>query len=310
MPLAVIAIGRDETLVQYPSWASHIRNRTTITLDALEDGDMCRLWRWQALASTGDPPADAIAMAGGNPFFLEEILAMAGEDVGAAVPDTVQGVIAARLDLLPSDDKQLLQRASVVGRTFELETLGVLAAGGGPAGRVRALAERDLVSMAGPRTYQFKHALIRDVAYESIPRSEPARLHLRLARHLDDEGAGTQSIANHYATAAELGAQEVRTDAVDRLLDAAAEARGVYAYGLRCASPAARWRWRAPTGSGPSPTRRSATPSGWPSARTTPGLLPAGARARHRRRLRAGGDGPPALEVRRPADALGRRQAR
>jgi class 3 adenylate cyclase/tetratricopeptide (TPR) repeat protein len=229
VPLAVIAIGRDELLIQHPSWAAHIRNRTTITLEALDDGDMRRLAL--ALASTGDPPADAIVMAGGNPFFLEEILAMAGEDVGAAVPDTVQGVIAARLDLLPGDDKQLLQRASVVGRTFELETLGVLAAGGGPAGRVRALAERDLVSMAGPRTYQFKHALIRDVAYESIPRSERARLHLRLARHLDDEGAGTQSIANHYATAAELGAQEVRTDAVDRLLAAAAEARGVYAYG-------------------------------------------------------------------------------
>ena len=308
VPLAVIAIGRDELLVQYPSWASHIRNRTTITLDALEDGDMRRLalrpqhrrpaggrdrhGRRQSLLPGGDPGHGRRGRRGGRPGHG------AGGDRGSARPAAKrrQAAAPARLGRGPN------VRAGDAGSAGGRRRPGRPGAGAGRArpGQHGRPAHLPVQARADPR-----------VAYESIPRSERARLHLRLARHLDDEGAGTQSIANHYATAAELGAQEVRTDAVDRLLDAAAEARGVYAYGSAMRQSSRALALASADGER-ALAHEAVGDAQWMAERSDDawGSLPAGARARHRRRLRAGGDGPPALEVRRPADALGRRQAR
>jgi class 3 adenylate cyclase/tetratricopeptide (TPR) repeat protein len=228
VPLAVVCIGRDELLLNHPTWGSGARNETTITLEALEEEDMRRLAF--ALAQHGDPSAEVIAQAGGNPFFLEEILAMAGEGA-AMVPDTVQGVIAARLDMLPAAEKRLLQRAAVIGRAFDLDTLRALAGEEASAGELRELVTRDFVVQTGGTGHSFKHGLIRDVAYESIARAERARLHMALAGYLDGQGAGRQPVAYHYAAAAGLGLQEARAEAVERLLEAAAEAHSVYAHG-------------------------------------------------------------------------------
>lgn len=157
---------------------------------------------------------------------------MTGEG-GDRVPETVQEVIAARIDLLPADTKQVLQRAAVIGRRFTQPQLAAVA-GGPELGRtLRRLAERGLIHTEPGGGQAFKHALIRDVAYESIPRSERARLHLALARTLEaDPVVSRQALANHYATAAGLGADEARGDAVRLLLAAAADARAVYAHGL------------------------------------------------------------------------------
>jgi tetratricopeptide (TPR) repeat protein len=230
VPLTVICIGRDELLTAHPGWGSGARNETTITLESLGDGDMRRLAL--ALSSAADPPAEAVTLADGNPFFLEEILAMAGEGaVSGTVPDTVQGVIAARIDLLPPAEKRLLQRASVIGRSFDTAQLAALAPDDEPVGHLRELVARDFVVRTGGAGHSFKHALIRDVAYESLALSDRARLHLRLARHLEADGAGRQAVATHYAAAAGLGMHEVRGQAVARLLEAASEARSVYAHG-------------------------------------------------------------------------------
>ncbi len=231
VPLAVVCVARDDLLARRPGWGVGLRNETTVTLDALEEDDMARLAL--ALSRDSEPPADAIALAGGNPFFLEEILAMSGESGGGRVPETVQGVIAARLDLLPADEKRLLQRAAVIGRTFDLDQVTALD-GPEPARRLaRDLEERGLLVRIGAAAFSFKHGLIRDVAYDSIPRSERAELHLTLARHLEPEpGAGRQVVAHHFAAAAGLGAGAARADAVRLLLDAAREARSVYAFGL------------------------------------------------------------------------------
>ena len=211
-----------------------MRNETTVTLEALDPGEMRRLAT--ALAATADPPPSVVDLAGGNPFFLEEILAMSGEGGGGdRVPETVQGVIAARLDLLDAQDKLLLQRAAVVGRSFTLEQLEPLLNGGGrgPTGRLRNLVDRDLIHHRGGGRHSFKHALIRDVAYESIPRGERARLHLLLAEELERvPEAGCQAVAGHYAAAATLGETAARAPAVRVLLQAAQEARSVEAHGL------------------------------------------------------------------------------
>ena len=204
-----------------------------------------------------------MALAGGNPFFLEEILAMTGEG-GDRVPETVQGVIAARIDLLPPDAKQVLQRASVIGRRFTPPQLAVLA-GGPDLGRIlRRLAERGLLFTEPGGGRAFKHALIRDVAYDSIPRQERARLHLALACSLEDDPiVSRQTVANHYAAAAGLGADEARSDAVRTA------ARGRRRRPRRvCARPGAAPGDARPVARGGRPRamrwrpRRSATPAG------------------------------------------------
>jgi class 3 adenylate cyclase len=228
VPLAVVCVARDELLQHHPTWGTGARNETTITLDALDDADMSRLA--MALAAA-DPPREAIAQAGGNPFFLEEILAMTGEGAAMAVPETVQGVIAARIDLLERADKTVLQQAAVIGRVFDPEALAVLGDDGQLGRRLRALVDRDMVIALPAGGHAFKHALIRDVAYESLARAERGRLHLALARHLDATGASRHLVAGHLATAVELGRLEARADAVAGLLAAAAEARSVHAHG-------------------------------------------------------------------------------
>ena len=150
---------------------------------------------------------------------------------GRSMPPTVQGVIAARLDLLPLDEKRFIQHVAVIGRTFGEEELGVVAPEGGKR-LVANLSRRDLLVPLGSG-WGFKHVLIRDVAYESMPRSERARIHLDLARWLEGRpDSESQTIAGHYASAVSLGTAEARGDAVRMLLRAASEARRVYAHGL------------------------------------------------------------------------------
>src|SRR5829696_2502257 len=135
--------------------------------------------------------------AEGNPFFVEEVLAdlldrgllerrnggwsLRDAAVDLGIPDSVQGILAARIDLLPANAKEALQAASVIGRSF---TPGGLAALTGSSAEVRTLVERGFVRPAEPELV-FKHALTRDVAYGSLPKASRARLHAAFARWLE-----------------------------------------------------------------------------------------------------------------------------
>ena len=228
VPLVALVLARDELLASRPGWGARSRNATVVTLDAIDDSEMLRLAAAISGNASGD---DAIELAGGNPFFLEEILHMRGEGGGAVVPETVHGVIAARLDLLSPDEKRLLQRAAVVGRTFSKDHLAAVDVDA-PERLLGGLAARDMVQPLGSE-WAFKHMLIRDVAYESLVRTDKARLHLALARWLEEGGHGDrQVVATHYAVAAGLGLSQARSDAVRLLLDAAFDARRAGAHGL------------------------------------------------------------------------------
>jgi len=227
VPLVVLCIARDDLLVRHPGWGSGMRDETTVTLSALPPEQMRRL-----ATALGGEHDGGVALAGGNPFFLEEILAMTDEGADR-VPETVQGVISARIDLLPPESKVVLQRAAVIGRRFTQAQLAALSGEPDLGRTLRRLAERGMIFGEPGGGQVFKHALIRDVAYESIPRAERARLHLALARCLEsDPVVSRQTLASHYATAAGLGADEARADAVRLLLAAAADARAIYAHGL------------------------------------------------------------------------------
>ena len=252
-----------------PGWGGGRRNFSGVFLDPLEPEDTSRLVG--LLLAVADLPPDLhariVERTGGNPFFVEEILrhlidqgriTRAGDGwraepglTAVAIPDTVQAVLAARIDLLAGDEKRGLQAAAVVGRVFWPEPVGrYLDVGPERVGELlRSLESRDLVvarlssSMAGQPEYLFKHALVRDVAYESIPKRDRAMAHLQVARWIE-EMAGerrlevVELLAHHYTAAqraAEWGRvepdrrEEIRSRAVELLFDAAEEAARLFA---------------------------------------------------------------------------------
>ena len=185
--------------------------------------------------------AAIVARAEGNPFFLEEIArTRAGESASGSLPDTVHAALAARIDLLPLDEKRALQAAAVVGRVFWPDSVAEVAAI--DSGRVGALLDRlqnrDLIlgrlssSMSGQRELIFKHALIWEVAYESLPRRDRARMHRTVADWIvrtfaDRREEMIELIAHHTAAAYRVApSQELRAAAFDALAEAAA---GAYA---------------------------------------------------------------------------------
>ena len=123
----------------------------------------------------------------GNPFFAEEMACRIVEDPDAALgerlPETVQAAIAARLDLLPVEEKRAIQYAAVLGPGF-LEQAHADLLGEPQAEELAALVRKSLLLERladGPGRFAFRHQLIRDVAYASLPRAERARLHERAA---------------------------------------------------------------------------------------------------------------------------------
>ena len=161
---------------------------------------------------------------------------MLAENAGAGnnIPDTIQALIAARIDALPAEQKQLLQRASVIGRIFWQGALEELAPELDVAGLIEALVERELVvveersTIAGERAFRFKHILIGEVAYGGLSKAMRSELHAEFARWLHDR-AGPELLeirAFHLDQAVKLY-EELEGRAPDELrLDAAAALEG------------------------------------------------------------------------------------
>lgn len=240
-PLLLVATARPELLESRPGWGSRLPG-TSVTLEALPPDDT-GLMLDELLG--GSLPRGlrevVVARAEGNPFFVEELLGtlidlkllvrdgaawrLVGLPADFAVPDTIQAVVAARVDLLEAADKQGLQAASVIGRIFWAGPVYELVTEGYP--NLRVLEERDFVrrrsssSISGDREYAIKHAVTREVAYESLPKARRAHMHAAFARWLEGNGLGRDEfaslLAHHYA-------QAVRPDDADLAwMDRAAE---------------------------------------------------------------------------------------
>src|SRR6185437_9167664 len=217
-------------------------NHTQIELMPLDGLSAIRLAEL-LLPEERRPIAGRIAdAAGGNPFFTEEVsraIREEREEAPERLPDTVQAAIAARIDLLPPKDKRTLQTASVLGHTFAQGPLEDLL-GEDPSEllwslRRRALVEERTTSEAG--SYAFRHQLIRDVAYSSLPRGERAGLHEQAAQALmvrEPFAERAELVAYHLDHANELQpTAERRNAACTALAEAAASAvrRGAVARG-------------------------------------------------------------------------------
>lgn len=230
-PIVLLCLARHELLERRPTWAGGLPNASTIVLNPLDAGESERLIG--GLLGSALPPAlqqRVVDVAEGNPLFAEELIRLLVDrgvvrhtDAGweqaqsldeVEIPQSIQALLAARLDSLPSDEKRLSQDAAVVGRIFWDRVLAHLA-GASPGtivGLVRSLRVKELVVPREPSTltdaleYSFRHVLIRDVAYESLPKRERARKHRAVAawaeeRLGDRADEVVELLAAHYWSA-------------------------------------------------------------------------------------------------------------
>jgi adenylate cyclase len=197
--------------------ASH----TAIRLEPLGPEDSVALAR--GFLGVADLPRDlerlVATRAEGNPFFIEELLqallelgALAVVDGTAVlarleleIPDTVQGTILARIDRLDPLARLVLQHAAVLGRGSTTELLEAVLAEGDLAEPLAALARAQLIVTPAPGEWAFKHALIQEVAYETLLLRHRRELHEKAARALEeragDDPALLEALAEHYALA-------------------------------------------------------------------------------------------------------------
>jgi class 3 adenylate cyclase/tetratricopeptide (TPR) repeat protein len=260
-PLLLLCLARPDFREVRPGWGGTAANATTISLAPLTSDDTRRLIA--ALLDIDDLPeqvrSEVVTRAEGNPLYVEEFLRMLMESgriaqrdgrwvadaaLGAiTVPPTLQGLIAARLDRVSPEVKALLQRASLAGRLFSTDALQALGEGAATdpallrdAIRRDLLVEADERALGAGRVFRFKHVLIRDVAYATVPKAERSRLHDRYGRWLEENlGDRRHEIADivaHHAEQAYLLAHELRPSsagplgrrALDLLLEAAESA--------------------------------------------------------------------------------------
>ena len=245
VPILVLCTSRPELLDSHPSWGAGRRDATALTLRPLTSDDALQLV--EALLDDGSAARRLrdriLARSEGNPFFTEELLWMlieqgvvvrddgrwlVREELHAhRIPDSIQGVLAARIDLLGARERRTLRECAVVGRTFWAEAVEA------DEQVIEALCARDLVvehptsAFAGRREFAFKHALVGDVAYGGLPRTSRRGLHLRVGHWLEQTAAERESevtelVAHHYRRAVENGDErpETRRLAAEHLLQA------------------------------------------------------------------------------------------
>jgi class 3 adenylate cyclase/tetratricopeptide (TPR) repeat protein len=218
VPLLVVGTARPELLERRPAWGGGKANATAISLQPLAEEDTARLISalLQQPLQLADEQRTLLERAGGNPLFAEQYVRMLSErGTTGELPESVQGVIAARIDALPGAEKELLQEASVHGKVFWLggvaSATGVDLVDAGPL--LRALERKDFVArerrstVAGDTQYSFQHVLLRDVAYGQIPRRTRAEKHRRAAEWIAGLGRPddhAELLAHHYKQALEL----------------------------------------------------------------------------------------------------------
>jgi class 3 adenylate cyclase/tetratricopeptide (TPR) repeat protein len=233
VPMFVVCTARPELYDKHPNWGGGKRNITIVSLSPLDDSETAQLIA--SLLAQAVLPDDVQAVlldrAGGNPLYAEEFIRMLSDrgilsrqrnvvtldhDADIPVPESVQALIAARIDTLSEERKSLLQDASVAGKVFWSGAVAAVAAKDPNSVRqdLHQLAGKEFVrpsrtsSMEGQQEFSFWHALIRDVCYGQIPRVARARKHQAMAAWIEATAERLDDVAevlvHHYSTALEL----------------------------------------------------------------------------------------------------------
>ncbi|HEY6835524.1 MAG TPA: adenylate/guanylate cyclase domain-containing protein [Gaiellaceae bacterium] len=221
VPLLVVGTARPELLERRSGWGGGKTNATTLSLAPLTAEDTARLLGsalGRPVIEAGEQ-AELLERVGGNPLYAEQYAQMLeerGVEGDLPLPESVQGIIGARLDALPQPEKQLLQDAAVIGKVF---WPGAVAALGGEEDRfaleelLHALERKQFVrrdrrsSVADQTQYAFQHLLLRDVAYAQIPRTMRIEKHVLAAGWIEALGRPedhAETLAHHYLSALEI----------------------------------------------------------------------------------------------------------
>jgi class 3 adenylate cyclase/tetratricopeptide (TPR) repeat protein len=215
VPLLILCSARPELLERRPGWGGGKLNAQTLALTPLADADAARLigdLLGQALLPAETQTA-LLERAGGNPLYAEQYALLyreRGSVEGLPLPDTVQGIVAARIDGLPPEEKRVLQDAAVMGKVF---WTGALQAADDLAGLLHSLERKEFVrrerrsSVEGEDEYAFRHVLVRDVAYGQLPRADRAERHAAAAAWVESLPRAEDHadlLAHHYAAALDL----------------------------------------------------------------------------------------------------------
>jgi class 3 adenylate cyclase/tetratricopeptide (TPR) repeat protein len=223
-PILLLCMARPELLDRRPGWAGGKLHATTALLEPLGLEASATLLARLA----GDLDAGLrdriVAAAGGNPLFVEEMVAMleASPDAEVTVPPTIQALLSARLDQLPRGERAALERGAVEGQVFHRSAVQALAPDDPQVpSRLRGLVRKELVRpertlLPDDDAFRFRHILIRDAAYDALPKATRAELHERFARWLEERGQGLvelDEIVGHHLEQASRYLGELGLDA-------------------------------------------------------------------------------------------------
>jgi class 3 adenylate cyclase/tetratricopeptide (TPR) repeat protein len=236
--IVVLATARPELLDRRQAWGGGKLNVSTIALTPLSDEEAAQIIHGvlEQAALPAETQRALLERAGGNPLYAEQFARLymeRGSVEDLPLPETVQGLIAARLDGLTSEEKRLVQDAAVVGKVFWAGALDADEHSLHSLERKGMLRRERRSAVAGETQYAFRHVLVRDVAYGQIPRTARGEKHVRAADWIESLGRAddhAELLAHHLAAAQELGL--VVEERLRRALWAAARrALALHAYG-------------------------------------------------------------------------------
>ena len=214
VPVLLVALARPELLTDRPTWGGGLPAYTSLQLDPLSETSSQELAEQLLAAKAVENGAAAVVeMAEGNPLFIEELTASIAERSSSdQLPTSVRAIIAARLDCLPLDERRVVVDASVAGRVFWRGALAEMGGHDDLATSLSSLEDRGLIGreavsrIKGDQQFAFRHALIQDVAYQTLPRAARRERHAAVARFLSATTATGQSheaLARHWREAGE-----------------------------------------------------------------------------------------------------------
>ncbi len=192
VPILLLCLARPELLDERPGWGGGKLNATTLLLEPLTADECAQLIEELDGDVDAVTRARIIESAGGNPLFAEEMLALARDGGDIRVPSTIHALLQARLDRLGAEERALIERGSVEGQVFHRSAVRELASEASRDGveqNLVGLVRKELIrpdqaTFPDDDAFRFRHLLIRDAAYESLPKETRADLHERFGEWL------------------------------------------------------------------------------------------------------------------------------
>ena len=198
-PILLLCVPRPELLNDRPAWGGGKMNATSVLLEPLAAADTELLLDnlLDGAELDGETRRRIVDGAQGNPLFVEEMVAMMREDGDVVVSPTIHALLQARLDRLGAQERSVIERAAVEGEIFHAAAVTELAREHVRADvpkHLLALVRKELIrpseaTVVGGDAFRFRHLLIRDTAYDSLPKRERAELHKRFARWMDEHAS-------------------------------------------------------------------------------------------------------------------------